>query len=95
MGKKTKARKVVHSNIMYPLAMILISGIFIYYLCNASAILTPIRLFNRMFIDSCKRLKIMKGSDAIGLGLSLMISPTTICTDWADNNHLIWSKMSY
>lgn len=37
----------------------------------------------------------MKGSDAIGLGLSLMISPTTICTDWADNNHLIWSQMSY
>lgn len=43
--------------------------IFLSCLCIASAILTPVWLYHRMFIDSCKRLKIMKGSDAIGLGL--------------------------
>lgn len=32
----------------------------------------------RMFIDTCKRLRIMKGSDAIGLGEYLLLSPLWI-----------------
>lgn len=35
--------------------------------CFAALILTVFS--HRMFIDSCKKLKIMKGSDAIGLGI--------------------------
>ena len=31
----------------------------------------------RMFIDSCKRLKIMKGSDAIGLGMYIFCMSTS------------------
>ena len=31
-----------------------------------------INYFIRMFVDTCKRLRLMKGSDAIGLGMSFI-----------------------
>lgn len=37
--------------------------------CKCFAALILAVFSHRMFIDSCKKLKIMKGSDAIGLGI--------------------------
>ncbi|KAK9228514.1 hypothetical protein WN944_021465 [Citrus x changshan-huyou] len=51
-----------------------------------------------MFIDSCKRLKIMKGSDAIGLGAFFNFNPyIDYSTEWlfSVQNCMITSSLCY
>ena len=48
---------------------------FIFYIINIYVL--PLFFKTRMFVDSCKRLRIMKSSEAIGLGIVRFDCPFT------------------